>query len=111
MKKLISLSMLAASIAFTGTFASAQTYDRQNNRPNQNQPVFRDGNDRNNRENDRNNWEYNNGNWHGNRRVKVEMQTRIVKQGRKLFRETVEIKHFPNGRKVTTIIKRVRIDR
>lgn len=105
MKKLVSLSVLVASIAFTGTFASAQTYNQQHNRPNQNQPIFRDDNDRHNRE-------YDNGNWrNNNRRVKVEMQTRIVKQGRKLFRETIEIKHFPNGRKVTTVIKRVRIDR
>lgn len=105
MKKLVSLSMLLGAIAFTGTVASAQTYNQQQNRPSHNQPIFRD-------DNDRNKWERNNPNWNNNnRRVKVETQTRIVKQGRRLFRETVEIKHFPNGRKVTTVIKRVRIDR
>lgn len=96
--------MLVASIAFTGTFASAQTYNRQNR--NNNQPVFNDRDDRDFHGDNEHKW-----NNRYDRRVKVAIETRIVRQGRKLFRETIEIKHFPSGRKVTTIIKRVRIDR
>ncbi|HQU82358.1 MAG TPA: hypothetical protein PKY59_04495 [Pyrinomonadaceae bacterium] len=104
MKKLVSLSMLLGAVAFTGTIASAQTYNGQNR--NHNQPIFSDRDERN----------YNNDNerdWRNNdrRRVKVETQYRIVRQGRIMFRETIEIKHFPNGRTVKTVIKRERIYR
>ena len=101
MKKILSLGLLLASIAFTGTFASAQSYNSSQ--------QDRYNNDRNQRDNDRRD-DRNDRNWN-NRRVRITTQTRIVRQGRRTFRETIEIKRFPNGRTQTRVISRVRIDR
>ena len=99
MKKILSLGLLLASVAFTGTIASAQSYNPQRDRYDQN--------DRSRRDNDRNDRNWNN----NNRRVRVVTQTRIVRQGRRTFRETIQIKYLPNGRTQTKVISRVRIDR
>jgi len=96
MKKFITLSLLVASFAFTATFASAQTNFQQNGRYDQNQRDNR----RNDQRNDRNT---------RNNRVRIETQTRIVRQGKKVFRETVQIKYLPNGRTQTKVISRVRV--
>ena len=88
MKKLITLSLLLVTFAFSATFASAQRYYPQN--------------DRNWRDNQRNN------RWN-NRRVRTVTQTRIVRQGFRTFRETIRITYLPNGRTRTQIINRVRI--
>ncbi len=95
MKKLITLSFLIASFAFTAVFASAQTYYPQNDRYDRNER-----NDRwdNRRDNDRN-----------NRGVRITTQTRIVRQGFRTFRETVQIKRFPNGKVTTKVLSRTRI--
>lgn len=90
--------MLLGAIAFTGTFASAQSFTPQD-RYNQNQRNDRNDNDRN--------WQNNK----NTRRVRIETQTRIVRQGRNVFRETIQIKYLPNGRTQTKVIKRVRISR
>ena len=96
MKKLITLSLLVASFAFTATFASAQTYNQRRDRD-------RYDNDRwdNRRDNDRN--------WRNNRRVRTVTQTRIVRQGFRTFRETLRITYLPNGRTRSQIISRTRI--
>jgi len=92
MKKLITLSLLIASFAFTATFASAQTYNQQNDRYDR----------RDDRRNDRD--------WRGsNRGVRVETRTRIVRQGYRTFRETIQIKRFPNGKVTTKVVSRTRI--
>lgn len=93
MKKFITLSFLIASFALSATFASAQSYNRQNGRY---QP---------NREADRRVE-----NIQRNRRgVRVVTQTRIVRQGFRTFRETIRIKYFPNGKVTTKVISRTRI--
>lgn len=89
MKKLITLSLLLVTFAFSATFASAQRYYPQN--------------DRNWRNNQRNNQRWN------NRRVRTVTQTRIVRQGFRTFRETLRITYLPNGRTRTQVISRVRI--
>lgn len=89
MKKLITLSLLLVTFAFSATFASAQRYYPQN--------------DRNWRDNQRNNQRWN------NRRVRTVTQTRIVRQGFRTFRETLRITYLPNGRTRTQVISRVRI--
>jgi hypothetical protein len=88
MKKLITLSILLVTFAFSATFASAQSYYPQN--------------DRSWRTNQRNN------RWN-NRRVRTVTQTRIVRQGFRTFRETLHITYLPNGRTRTQIISRTRI--
>jgi hypothetical protein len=45
----------------------------------------------------------------GNRRVRVFHRTRIVRIGRRLYRETYQIRQFSNGRTTTRLISRVRI--
>jgi Ni/Co efflux regulator RcnB len=98
MKKFITLSLLVASFAFTATFASAQSYFPQNDRYNQDR---RDDRWDNRRDNDR----YR----RNNRGVRTVTQTRIVRQGFRTFRETLQIKYFPNGRITTKVISRTRI--
>jgi hypothetical protein len=88
MKKFITLSLLLASFAFTAVFASAQTYFPQNDRYNQNRRDDRRIN---------------------NRGVRITTQTRIVRQGFRTFRETIQIKRFPNGKVTTKVISRTRI--
>ena len=93
MKKIITLSMLLVTFAFTATFASAQSYFPQNDRYERSQRDRR-WNDRNQR---------------NNRGVRIVTQTRIVRQGWRTFRETIQIKYFPNGRTTTKVISRTRI--
>ena len=83
--------MLVATFAFSAVFASAQTYFPQNDRNQRNDRWD------NRRDNDR------------NRRVRIVRQTRIVRQGFRTFRETIQIKYFPNGRTTTKVISRTRI--
>jgi hypothetical protein len=93
MKKLITLSLVLASTLFTATFASAQSFVPQQDRY--------DNNRRDNRRNDRN--------WRNTRGVRTVTQTRIVRQGFRTYRETIQIKYLPNGRTTTKVISRTRV--
>jgi hypothetical protein len=44
-----------------------------------------------------------------NRRVRVVNQTRLVRSGRQVYRETYQIRYLPNGRTQTRLISRVRV--
>lgn len=44
-----------------------------------------------------------------NRRVRVTTQSRLVRQGRRVYRETYQVRYLPNGRTVTRLISRVRV--
>lgn len=44
-----------------------------------------------------------------NRRVRVVTSTRIVRQGRRTYRETIQTRYQANGRVTTRVISRVRI--
>jgi hypothetical protein len=90
MKKFITLSLLVASFALTATCASAQSYFPQRDRYERNN---RNGND----------WRIN------NRGVRITTQTRVVRRGFRTFRETVQIKRFPNGNVTTKVLGRTRI--
>lgn len=87
--------MLLATFAFTATFASAQSYFPQQNR--------------NDRRDDRRNDRWNDRNNRNNRGVRTVTQTRVVRQGFRTYRETVQIKYFPNGKVTTKVISRTRI--
>lgn len=97
MKKLITLSLVLVSTLFTATFASAQSYNPQQNRYDQNQRDNRWDNRRDDR------------NRRNNRGVRVTTQTRIVRQGFRTFRETIQVKYFPNGKVTTKVLSRTRI--
>jgi hypothetical protein len=43
------------------------------------------------------------------RRVRVVNQSRLVRVGRRVYRETYQIRYFPNGRTQTRLISRVRV--
>jgi hypothetical protein len=44
-----------------------------------------------------------------NRRVRVVTQTRLVRRGRRVYRETYQVRYLPNGRIQTRLISRVRV--
>jgi len=44
-----------------------------------------------------------------NNRVRVTTQTRLVRRGRAVYRETYQIRYLPNGRTQTRLISRVRV--
>lgn len=44
-----------------------------------------------------------------NRRVRVVNQTRLVRVGRRVYRETYQVRYLPNGRTQTRLISRVRV--
>jgi hypothetical protein len=52
-------------------------------------------------------WRRNN-RW-GRNRVRVTTQTRLVRVGRRVYRETYQVRYQPNGRTQTSLISRVRV--
>lgn len=48
-------------------------------------------------------------NWGRNRRVRVVTQTRLVRRGRGVWRETYQISYLPNGGTQTRLVSRVRV--
>jgi len=94
MKKFATLSLLIATFVFSATFVSAQSFSPQRDR------------DRYDRRDDRRDNRWNN---RRNNRVRTVTQTRIVRQGNRVFRETLRITYLPNGRTRTQVINRVRI--
>ena len=44
-----------------------------------------------------------------NRRARVVTQTRLVRRGRAVYRETYRTRYLPDGRTVTRLISRVRV--
>jgi hypothetical protein len=43
------------------------------------------------------------------RRGRVTTQTRLVRRGRQVWRETYQVRYMPNGRTVARLISRVRV--
>jgi|SRR5215217_6448601 len=52
-------------------------------------------------------WRRNN-RW-GRNRVRVTTQTRLVRAGRRVYRETYQVRYLPNGGTQTRLISRVRV--
>ena len=52
-------------------------------------------------------WRRNN-RW-GRNRVRVRTTTRLVRVGRRVYRETYQVRYLPNGRTQTRLISRVRV--
>lgn len=89
MKKIIALSMLVGSMFFAGLSVEAKPPVK-----NEKGKIVK---------NEIPQWQRN------NRRVRIVTKTRIVRQGFRTYRETIQIKYFPNGRTTTKVISRVRI--
>jgi hypothetical protein len=98
-KKLMVFTIMAASIALSGSYAMARTPV-----PNSNvalvgaNPQWRDW-----RRDDDRNWRRN------NNRIRVERRTQVVRRGWGVYRETYEIRYLPNGRVQTILLDRDRI--
>jgi hypothetical protein len=45
----------------------------------------------------------------GRNRARVATQSRLVRRGRQVWRETYQVRYFPNGRTVTRLVSRVRV--
>lgn len=54
-------------------------------------------------------WRNRNRRARNNRRVRVTTQTRLVRRGRRVYRETYQVRYLPNGRTQTRLISRVRV--
>jgi hypothetical protein len=96
MKKLLTLSMLLASIAFTAFSTEAKTTAANNVAAPQIQIQVG--------QNRRYNRRY-------NRRVRVVNSVRNVRVGRRIYRETYQTRYQPNGRVTTRLISRVFVGR
>jgi hypothetical protein len=99
MKKLLALTLLLASFGLAASSAEAKAGESSISKAttisaNSALPQWRE----------RDRWGRRN-----NRRVYVTMQTRLVRYGRQLFRETYQVRRFPNGRTQIRLISRVRV--
>ena len=54
-------------------------------------------------------WRRNRGGAWGRNRVRVTTQTRLVRRGRQVWRETYQIRYLPNGSAQTRLISRERV--
>ena len=89
MKKFLTSSILGLSILAGASFVEAKSVSAEN--PAEPQVRIRVG------QNDR------------YRQVRVVTRTRVVRQGFKTYRETIQTRYTPNGRATTRVINRVRI--
>ena len=91
MKKLLALTLSLASIGFVASSAEAKASASTN-------AAIAPASIQ---------WERNNR--RGNRRVRTVTQTRLVRVGRRVFRETYQITYLPNGGTRTRLISRDRV--
>jgi hypothetical protein len=95
MKKLLALTLSLASIGFVASSAEAKTSGTNSAAAiNAAAPATVQ-------------WRRNNRRY--NRRVRTVTQSRLVRYGRRVFRETYQITYWPNGRTQTRLISRVRV--
>ena len=103
MKKLLALALSLASLGFIASAAEAMTTEASISpattvaasaaAPQRQRQRWWD------RRNDRRNV----------RRVRTVTQTRLVRNGRQVYRETYQVRYLPNGRTQTRLISRVRV--
>jgi hypothetical protein len=107
MKKLLAFALALASFGFVASTAEAKAAGASASAgvissANAPEPQWQNNGRRNrNRRNRR--WNHRGG------VVRVTTQTRLVRFGRRLFRETYQVRILPNGRTQTTLISRVRV--
>jgi len=105
-KKILQLTLCAASIGFVGSFAEAKaaspTVSTANSVSiNAFSPQWRD------RRRDDRDWR--DRDWRRYDRFRVETRTQVVRRGWGLYRETYHVRYLPNGRTQVFLIDRVRI--
>jgi hypothetical protein len=100
MKKLLTLTLSLASLGFVASAAEAKTTEAASSPAtaivaNMAAPQRQ--------------WEWNRRDDRRNRRVRVVTQTRFVRLGRQVFRETYQVRYLPNGQTRTRLISRIRV--
>src|SRR5215211_6112745 len=98
MKKILAFTLTLASLGFIGLSAEAKTTHSSFSSPTVTVTSAVEPQGRNRM------WRR-----RGNRRVRVVTQTRLVRLGRRVYRETYQIRYLPNGRTQTRLVSRVRI--
>ena len=91
MKKILAITLSLASIGFVASTAEAKASSASMGATVEHSAAAQ--------------WERN----RYNRRVRVFNRTRVVRIGRRLYRETYQVRQLPNGRTTTRLISRVRI--
>ena len=98
MKKFLALTLTLASVGFAASTAEAKAANPSNSVASMHAvkaaPAAAQIWDRRNRRRSR---------------VRVRTQTRLVRVGRRVYRETYQIRYLPNGRTQTRLISRVRV--
>jgi hypothetical protein len=102
MRKLLTLALMLASLGFMGSWTETKASTVANASP---QIRIQIGRRRHERD-----WRYRDYRYYGERGFSTSIQTRLVRYGWNTYRETYEVRYFPNGRTETTLISRVRID-
>lgn len=99
MKKILALALSLASLGFVASSAEAKTRGASVSPAVTIATNAAQGQWRN-----RDRW-----NRRNNHRVRVSTQTRLVRYGRQVFRETYQVRYLPNGRTQVRLISRVRV--
>ena len=98
MKKLLALTLTLASVGFVASSAEAKAPGATISTAANNAAVASLATA-----------QWRRGNRRYNRRVRTVTQSRLVRYGRRIFRETYQITYWPNGRTQTRLISRVRV--
>jgi hypothetical protein len=98
MKKLLILTLMIGTVA---VFVPAVEAKSSNTAVITEAQQLWEGPQRRGRQNDRR--------WNNNRRTRTYTTTRVVRRGRALYRETIRVTRYSNGRTRTQVIRRVRI--
>jgi hypothetical protein len=100
MKKLLGLALALASVGFASSSAEAKGAEPHVSRASAVEASAFAPQRRN-----RGMWDRRD----NNRRVRVVTQTRLVRRGRQVWRETYEVRYLPNGATQTRLISRIRV--
>jgi hypothetical protein len=103
MKRLLAFALALASLGFVVSPAEAKAAVSAGvvSSANAPEPQWQNRGRRN-----RNRWGRR---WNHRGGVRVTTETRLVRFGRRLYRETYQVRFLPNGRTQTTLISRVRV--
>ena len=104
MKRLLAFALALASFGFVASTAEAKAAGAAVSAVSSANAPEPQWGQRGRRNRNRRGWR-----WNHRGGVRVTTETRLVRFGRRLFRETYQVRHLPNGRTQTTLISRVRV--
>jgi hypothetical protein len=101
MKKFLALALTLASVGLAASSAEAKAVDSSNSVTAMNVSKAAPAAAQIWNRRDRRGW--------GRNRVRVTTQTRLVRRGRQVWRESYQVRYLPNGGTQTRLISRVRV--